>query len=234
MLLGNSDDIPWSAQTPPGAEPVGNPASSTNIITEPKRIIDVVLSALILIVAAPAMIFTWVLVRLDGGPAIYSHVRVGQHGREFRCHKFRTMVVDSDAVLARHLAENAAARSEWAASRKLKDDPRVTRLGRFLRKTSLDEMPQLLNVLRGEMSLVGPRPIIRAELETHYGVEGASAYMSVRPGLTGLWQVSGRSDVDYRKRVALDTDYVRNASLARDMMILCQTVKVVLLQKGAR
>jgi exopolysaccharide production protein ExoY len=126
------------------------------------------------------------------------------------------------------------ARGEWAASRKLKEDPRVTRLGRFLRKTSLDEMPQLLNVMRGEMSLVGPRPIIRAELETHYGTEGASVYMSVRPGLTGLWQVSGRSDVDYRQRVALDTDYVRNASLTRDMMILCQTVKVVLLQKGAR
>jgi undecaprenyl-phosphate galactose phosphotransferase len=204
------------------------------MLTDLKRVIDIVLSVLILIVAAPAMAAIWVMARLDGGPAIYSHVRVGQHGREFRCHKFRTMVVDSDAVLSRHLAENPAARVEWAASRKLRDDPRVTRLGKFLRKTSLDEMPQVFNVLRGEMSLVGPRPIIRAELETHYGAEGATAYLSVRPGLTGLWQVSGRSDVDYRQRVALDTHYVRNASLARDMMILCQTVKVVLLQKGAR
>jgi undecaprenyl-phosphate galactose phosphotransferase len=199
-----------------------------------KRIADPILALIMLIGLAPLLLLLWAYCRVDGGPACFGHVRVGQHGREFRCLKFRTMVVDADAVLARHLADNAEARAEWNATRKLTDDPRVTRMGRLLRATSFDELPQLLNVLQGDMSLVGPRPVVRAELANFYGPRGAAAYMSVRPGLTGLWQVSGRSDVDYPRRVALDTDYVRNASLWLDTQILCRTVKVVLLRKGAR
>jgi undecaprenyl-phosphate galactose phosphotransferase len=199
-----------------------------------KRVVDTVFALLLLIALAPLMLVLWVYCRIDGGPACYGHVRVGQYGREFRCLKFRTMVVDADAVLSRHLAESPQARREWNAARKLTVDPRVTRVGRFLRASSFDELPQLFNVLQGHMSLVGPRPVVRAELNDYYGRRGTAAYLSVRPGLTGLWQVSGRSNVDYARRVALDTDYVRNASLWLDAQILCRTVKVVLLRQGAR
>jgi undecaprenyl-phosphate galactose phosphotransferase len=199
-----------------------------------KRIADALLAAVLLIALAPLMLVLWFYCRLDGGPACYGHVRVGQHGREFRCLKFRTMVVDADTILARHLAEDAQARAEWNRTRKLTADPRVTRMGRLLRATSFDELPQLVNVLQGQMSLVGPRPVVHAELVQYYGPRGAAAYLSVRPGVTGLWQVSGRSDVDYARRVALDTHYVRNASLWLDAQILYRTVKVVLLRTGAR
>jgi undecaprenyl-phosphate galactose phosphotransferase len=199
-----------------------------------KRVVDMILAPIMLLALAPLLLVLWFYCRLDGGPACYGHVRVGLHGREFRCLKFRTMMVDADAVLERHLAENEAARAEWDATRKLTADPRVTPMGRLLRASSLDELPQLFNVLQGDMSLVGPRPVVRDELARFYGRRGAAAYLSVRPGLTGLWQISGRSDVDYARRVALDTDYVRNASLWLDAQIMCRTVKVVLLRKGAR
>jgi exopolysaccharide production protein ExoY len=199
-----------------------------------KRIVDPLLAIILLVFASPIMFALWILSRLDGGPSFYVHTRVGRLGREFGCLKFRTMVVDADAVLARHLAENPAAQLEWEASRKLVNDPRVTWVGRFMRATSLDELPQLLNVLIGDMSLVGPRPVVRAELSKFYNPEGRNAYLRVRPGLTGLWQVSGRSDVDYARRVALDTEYVRSASLGLDVQILFRTVAIVLLQKGAR
>jgi len=199
-----------------------------------KRVIDAALALMILILVAPVMLILWVLAQSDGGSAFYSHKRVGFMGREFGCLKFRTMVVNSDAVLEAHLVANPTAQAEWEASRKLTNDPRVTWVGRFLRATSLDELPQLFNVLFGDMSLVGPRPVVRAELNRFYGAEGRTAYLSVRPGLTGLWQVSGRSDVGYAQRVALDTEYVRSTSLLLDAQILMRTVAVVLLQKGAR
>jgi len=199
-----------------------------------KRPADVAMTLAMLALLAPLLIVLWGFCRLDGGPGIYGHVRVGRHGRSFRCLKFRTMVTDAEAVLARYLAQCPQARIEWATTRKLTDDPRITRVGRLLRATSFDELPQLFNVLQGDMSLVGPRPVVQAELDDFFGRRGAAAYLSVRPGLTGLWKVSGRSDVDYPRRVALDMTYVRNASFTLDARILVRTVLVVLLRKGAR
>ena len=210
------------------------PHQDTRVWPRAKRGIDAVLTAVMLAVASPVMIVLWALVKLDGGPGFYGHVRIGRNGREFRCLKFRSMVVDADAVLKRHLAKNPAARMEWDATQKLAQDPRVTWVGRLLRESSLDELPQLCNVLVGDMSLVGPRPVIRAELTRFYGPEDQQAYLSIRPGVTGLWQVSGRSDVAYASRVALDTEYVRSASLSLDVNILWRTIGVVLLRKGAR
>ena len=206
----------------------------TRVWPSVKRGIDAMLAATILTIAGPVMIALWVLVRLDGGPGFYGHVRIGRDGREFRCLKFRSMVVDADAVLKDHLAANPATRIEWEATQKLAKDPRVTWIGRLLRESSLDELPQLFNVLVGDMSLVGPRPVVQAELARFYGPEDQQAYLSIRPGVTGLWQVSGRSDIAYARRVALDTEYVRSASLSLDVNILWRTIGVVLLRKGAR
>jgi undecaprenyl-phosphate galactose phosphotransferase len=199
-----------------------------------KRTIDLGLTLVLLFGLSPLLLVLWAVCRLDGGPGVYGHVRVGRHGRPFRCLKFRSMVVDAEAVLARHLEACPQARIEWATTRKLTDDPRITAVGRLLRATSFDELPQLFNVLLGDMSLVGPRPVVQAELDAFFGRRGAAAYLSVRPGLTGLWQVSGRSDVDYPRRVALDMTYVRDASFLLDAQILLRTVRVVLLRKGAR
>jgi len=172
------------------------------------------------------------LVRADGGPVFFAHRRVGRDGAEFGCLKFRSMGADSQQRLAALLAADPAARAEWEATRKLRRDPRVTRFGRFLRGASLDELPQLLNVLRGEMSLVGPRPVQRAELERFYGA-AAAYYMAVRPGITGLWQVSGRSETSYAQRVALDVAYVARGSLWQDIRILLRTPFAVLSRRGA-
>ena len=166
-----------------------------------------------------------------GGPVFYGHPRIGRDGRPFRCLKFRTMVVNGDAVLERYLRSDPSIRAEWDATRKLRDDPRVTRLGAVMRQFSIDELPQLINVVRGEMSLVGPRPVVRGELD-RYG-RSAAHYLSVRPGLTGLWQVSGRSDTTYRRRVACDRLYVQRWSLARDIAIVARTVPIVCLSRGS-
>lgn len=168
----------------------------------------------------------------EGRPIFYGQTRVGRHGRLFTCWKFRSMVRDADAALERALDGDPALRAEWTANRKLARDPRIMPLGHFLRRSSLDELPQLWNVLRGDMSFVGPRPVVWEEL-SFYGVFTAD-YMSVRPGLTGAWQVSGRSNTTYDERVALDVDYVRNMSLRADLRIVAKTVKVVLAQTGAR
>ncbi|MBO1325140.1 exopolysaccharide biosynthesis polyprenyl glycosylphosphotransferase [Acetobacter sp. TBRC 12305] len=197
-----------------------------------KIALDLFAASLILLAILPVLAIVYILVRLDGGPAVFGHMRVGRNGRAFRCLKFRTMAVDADAALAELLANDATAAAEWAATRKLTSDPRVTPIGRVLRKTSLDELPQVFNVLRLEMSLVGPRPIVAAE-EVHYGKDMAY-YTATRPGITGLWQVSGRSDTSYVRRVQLDNWYVRNWSLWRDIVILVKTVPAVLAQKGAR
>jgi lipopolysaccharide/colanic/teichoic acid biosynthesis glycosyltransferase len=149
----------------------------------------------------------------------------------FACYKFRTMVPDADHVLRKLLEDNPLLQAEWVRDHKLRHDPRVTGLGRFLRRTSLDELPQLLNVLRGEMSLVGPRPVVREEL-LRYG-KNVGTYLAARPGITGLWQVTGRNDTDYRRRVVLDTYYVRNQNLALDLYILAKTTGVVLSGNGA-
>ena len=198
-----------------------------------KRGLDLSVAALCLVVASVVLILValaiWVT---DGGPVIYRHRRVGRGGVPFDCLKFRTMARDADRALAAHLARCPAARAEWAATRKLRQDPRILgRLGRFLRRTSLDELPQLLNVLRGEMSLVGPRPIVRDEL-VHYAGQ-SHWYLAVRPGVTGPWQVGGRSDTSYATRVRLDVDYASHPSLRRDLSILLRTARLVLSSKGA-
>jgi len=197
-----------------------------------KRVLDVLGAGALLLALAPVFVVLALVVRLDGGPAFYAHPRVGRGGRIFGCLKFRSMVTDSQERLAALLATDAAARAEWDATRKLRQDPRITRIGRFLRATSLDELPQLLNVLRGEMALVGPRPVVKAELDAHYGA-AAAHYIAVRPGITGLWQVSGRSDTSYAQRVALDVAYVSQPSLLADLRILLRTPLAVLSRKGA-
>jgi Undecaprenyl-phosphate galactose phosphotransferase WbaP len=190
------------------------------------------LGALALIILfAPLMITLALLVRAEGGPAFYRHRRIGAGGRTFECIKFRSMCVDADKVLRRLLTSNPHAAAEWAATQKLSNDPRITAVGRFLRRSSLDELPQLFNVLRGEMSLVGPRPIVLDEV-ARYGRD-IEYYYAARPGLTGLWQVSGRSDTSYTERVRLDVWYVRNWTLWHDIAILFRTIPAVFLQRGA-
>jgi lipopolysaccharide/colanic/teichoic acid biosynthesis glycosyltransferase len=199
-----------------------------------KRTMDVALSAAMLLFLLPVFLAITAAVVLDGGPVFYSHRRVGRGGRPFGCLKFRSMRPDADRHLAELLARDPAARAEWNATRKLRRDPRVTPVGRVLRATSLDELPQLINVLRGDMSLVGPRPVVQEELEQHYAPAAAAAdYLSVRPGVTGPWQVSGRSDMEYSERVALDAAYARNPSLRKDLVLLAYTVVVVLRRRGA-
>ncbi len=197
-----------------------------------KRALDIAGAGALLLLGAPVFLLLALLVRADGGPAFYAHERVGRGGRRFGCLKFRSMVVDSAARLEALLASDPAARAEWEATRKLRHDPRITWIGRLLRATSLDELPQLINVLRGDMSLVGPRPVVAAELAAHYGA-AAEHYLAVRPGITGLWQVSGRSDTSYAQRVALDVRYATNPSLLEDVRILLRTPAAVLLRRGA-
>lgn len=196
-----------------------------------KAFFDVTAAALLIAFLAPVLLAIAVAVKLDGGPVLFAHTRIGAGDRRFRCLKFRSMRPDSAAVLQRLLDTDPDAAMEWAATQKLRYDPRVTRVGSWLRKTSLDELPQLLNVLRLEMSLVGPRPIVAEEIH-HYGPE-IEAYFATRPGVTGLWQVSGRSTTTYQERVRLDAYYVRNWSLWQDALILARTVPAVLKRTGA-
>lgn len=196
------------------------------------RAFDVVIAALALLFAAPLLVVVAIAVKMaDGGPALFGHERIGAGGRTFRCLKFRSMVVDADVRLARLLEADPAARSEWMRDHKLRRDPRITAIGEFLRKSSLDELPQLFNVLRGEMSIVGPRPIVAAEAP-RYG-DRFAWYCRVRPGITGLWQVSGRNNTTYRRRVAMDTVYARNKSLWWDAKIVFLTVPAVLFARGS-
>jgi Undecaprenyl-phosphate galactose phosphotransferase WbaP len=196
-----------------------------------KGAIDLSAAAILLGLASPVFLVIAILCTLDGGPIFFSHRRIGAGGRSFACRKFRTMVVDSDRVLTEHLAANPAAAAEWAATRKLVHDPRITPVGRFLRKTSLDELPQLINVLTRDMSLVGPRPIVEGEV-SFYG-EDIAHYYGTRPGLTGLWQVSGRSNTTYARRVQLDVWYVNNWTVWLDIAVLLKTFPAVLSRNGA-
>lgn len=196
----------------------------------PKRWFDVGLAAVLLALALPLLLLIAVPSWASGRPAFYGHPRVGRGGTEFKCWKLRSMVVEGDAVLRAHLAVHPHAAREWGETRKLRADPRVTRLGRFLRRSSLDEVPQLWNVLCGEMSLVGPRPVTAAEAARTQGFDWV--YASVRPGLTGLWQVHGRAGAPYARRVPLDARYVARLGFAQDLWILLRTVGVVLRGTG--
>ena len=196
-----------------------------------KRTFDLIVAAFLLVSLSPLFVYLIVRIRETGPEAIFGHKRVGRDGKVFYCLKFRTMVPDAGAVLDDLLARDADARQEWERDFKLKNDPRITQIGAFLRSTSLDELPQLWNVLKGEMSLVGPRPVIEEEL-VRYG-DQVRYYLEARPGITGLWQVSGRNDTGYEDRVALDTWYVRNWSLWYDVVILLRTIAVVVRREGA-
>lgn len=192
-----------------------------------KRLIDISLALSGIILLAPLLLICYVLtVASSPGPALFRHRRVGFNGKHFDCLKFRTMATDASERLRRLLEADPAAAAEWAASRKLRNDPRVTSIGVILRKASLDELPQLFNVLRGEMSIVGPRPVTNEELE-RYG-SSIGAYLACRPGITGLWQVSGRSTTTYSKRVACDAFYAHNWSMALDIKILIVTIPAIL------
>ncbi len=194
--------------------------------------LDMMLAVVLLVFFAPIMLVVAGLVYLqDGGPVFFAHRRLGYGGQTFRCMKFRSMAVDAEARLERLLEQSAEARAEWAQDHKLKNDPRITPLGAFLRRSSLDELPQLFNVLRGEMRFVGPRPIVQAEV-ARYGRRFRD-YCSVRPGITGLWQVSGRNDLSYRRRVAIDSVYARVRSAKLDLKILVMTLPAVLLKRGS-
>lgn len=196
-----------------------------------KRGFDIMAAVTAIVLLLPLVALIALAIKLwDRGPVFYRHRRIGLNGTAFDCLKFRSMVVNGDEVLARHLASNSEAAREWEETQKLKRDPRITPLGASMRKTSIDELPQLLNILKGEMSFVGPRPIVTAEVPK-YG-DCIAHYLRARPGLTGPWQVSGRNDVTYATRVALDRSYVDEWSFRRDLVIIAKTVRVVMSARG--
>lgn len=196
-----------------------------------KRAFDLIVALVLLVLLSPLFLFVMVAIRLSGPNVFFGHSRLGKNGRTFKCYKFRTMVPNAQAALEKVLEEDPEARAEWSRDFKLRNDPRVTPIGRFLRKTSLDELPQLWNVIRGEMSLVGPRPIIQEELDRYESKK--EFFLEAKPGMTGLWQISGRNDATYEERVQLDSWYARNWQLWYDIVILLKTIQVVFGKKGA-
>ena len=198
-----------------------------------KRGFDVVASVGLILILTPVLIAIVFFLAVSGVSPFYSHRRIGYNRREFSCLKFRTMRSDAAEALADLIARDQDARQEWENHRKLRDDPRITKLGKILRNSSLDELPQLLNIILGHMSLVGPRPVTGEELDVFYEPDQAAAYAAVRPGLTGPWQISGRSGTGYAARVVLDTRYALQLSLRTDMLILVQTPFVVVRRRGA-
>ena len=211
--------------------------SSTHNLTKPislfwKRFIDIFLLLLSSPVTLPVVLIVAFAVKFSSpGPVFYGHKRIGKNGKEFKCWKFRSMVIDADKQLEKILAENPDMRAEWEKDRKFTNDPRVTKIGKILRKTSIDEIPQFFNILTGEMSFIGPRPVTEPEL-TKYGTK-SNVILSVQPGLSGMWQISGRSDTGYEERVTLDSYYIQNWSVWLDIWIIIKTVYVVLRGKGA-
>ena len=198
-----------------------------------KRTFDIFFSLSALIFSFPLFLTIALAIRLTSrGKVIYAHERIGRGGVTFRCLKFRTMYRDADSRLKAMLAQNEEMRREWQMTRKLKRDPRITPVGRFLRKSSLDELPQFWNILKGDLSVVGPRPVVREELDQFYGTK-AGKVLSIRPGLTGIWQVSGRSDTSYATRVHLDEIYVDTQSLFLDIKLICKTLPAVISSKGS-
>lgn len=209
------------------------PRSATAVGGASKRAADITLAAIALLLLMPLMLGIALLVRATSrGPIFFGHERVGFGGRRFHCYKFRTMVADGDRILDEYLDRFPAEREVWLAERKLHNDPRVTPLGAVLRKLSIDELPQLYNIIAGEMSIVGPRPVVADELQ-NYGTS-AVHYLRTRPGLTGLWQISGRNDTSYRKRVVMDRLYVLRWSILLDLRIVVMTIPAVLTSRGAR
>lgn len=190
-----------------------------------KPALDLVFGSMIFLFVAPVILILAAIIYMEGGKPFFSQNRVGLWGRQFRCIKLRTMAVDAEDRIKRLLSEDPGAAAEWAETQKLRNDPRITRIGKFLRKTSLDELPQIVNVLRGEMSLVGPRPVVPDEL-ARYGIH-QSSYMRLRPGITGAWQTSGRNDVSYENRVRMDVEYGRNMSIVKDVSIIVGTLKLI-------
>lgn len=198
-----------------------------------KRLMDIAIAIMALAFLLPVMIFAAIAVKLtSSGPVLYKQTRIGRNSRLFSMYKFRTMRTDSDVILENLLSTCPVSAAEWNKYQKLQNDPRVTLAGRFLRKSSIDELPQLLNVLNGTMSIVGQRPLLANQLET-YGIEALSQYARHRPGITGLWQVSGRNQLPFEARASLDIDYARNWSLGYDLALLVKTVPVVLFSRGA-
>jgi len=198
-----------------------------------KRFFDIVFSALVLIIGAPIFLIIAITIRLQSkGKAFYTHKRIGRAGKPFHCYKFRTMYMDADARHRALLESDTSLAEEWERTRKLKNDPRVTSLGAFLRKTSLDELPQFWNVLKGDLSVVGPRPVVYEEIVKYFGSKAAKI-LSFRPGITCIWQVSGRSDIDYSKRIELDEKYVDNYSILLDLLLIVKTVPSMIFSKGA-
>ena len=212
-----------------------NPPPETIILTEPPpevaewatRTLDIIVAGLLLVMVGPLMAICALATWLSGpGPLIFRQARIGRNGVEFTCLKFRPMVCNADSAIEELLRKSGAARQQWQALQKLHPDPRVTHVGRFMRRYCLDELPQLFNILAGQMSVVGPRPIVAAEID-RYGPQFAD-YCAVRPGLTGLWQISGRHALSYEERVRLDSEYARSKSVATDIAILWRTVPIVL------
>lgn len=197
-----------------------------------KTILDFILAFLGIIILSPVYLYiAYKIKKEDGGKIIYAYDCIGKHGKVFKCYKFRSMIENSQEVLKKYLEDNVEARSEWETFYKLKNDPRITKIGAKLRKSSLDELPQFFNVLKGDMSLVGPRQIVKGEI-IKFG-KYIDLYYSVKPGITGYWQVCGRSEVDYKTRVEMTVWYINNWSLLLDIKILIKTVSVVLRKTGA-
>lgn len=203
-----------------------------NIEILTKFVLDYILAFLGIIILSPIYLYiAYKIKNEDGGKVIYAYDCIGKNGKIFKCYKFRSMIENSQEVLKKYLEDNVEARSEWETFYKLKNDPRITKIGAKLRKNSLDELPQLFNVLKGDMSLVGPRQIVKAEI-VKFG-KYIELYYSVKPGITGYWQVSGRNEVDYKTRVEMTVWYINNWSLIMDFKILLKTIEVVLKKTGA-
>jgi exopolysaccharide production protein ExoY len=221
--FASSDFSPFVPARPVSIDPFGGGA---------KRSLDILLGLSLCILFSPLLLGTALLIKaLDGGPVFFAHSRMGFGWMTFRCWKFRTMAPHTDEVLSEYLAKDTEAAAEWVQTHKLKHDPRVTRLGKILRESSVDELPQLLNVIKGDMSLVGPRPILPSEA-VKYGWR-LEKYAAARPGMTGLWQVSGRSELSFRRRIAIDSKYVRRYSFAGDLAILLRTFPAVISRNGS-
>lgn len=198
-----------------------------------KRLFDILFSLLILTIGLPIFILIGITIKLTSrGPIFYAHERIGRGGKPFPCYKFRTMYSDANDRLQELLHSQPHLKEEWESSFKLKNDPRITPLGSFLRKTSLDELPQFWNVIRGDLSVVGPRPVVQQEIQKHFG-EKAPVILSVRPGLTGIWQVSGRSDTAYSMRIELDEKYVDTQTLLLDLKLIAKTIPAMIFSRGA-
>lgn len=208
-------------QSPAPARPAYSVAGRQGYAQSGKRLLDVVLASVALVLSAPVLLLLIVALWIEGGQPIFTQDRVGRNGRVFRMFKLRSMVVDAEARLAEYLDADPRMRAEWELTQKLKRDPRITPLGRLLRITSLDEVPQLINVLRGDMSLVGPRPMLPEQMPLYRHL---SAYLGLRPGLTGLWQVTARNEESFDLRAAIDLAYAQRVSLWRDLKIMAATL----------